>query len=113
MKRIILLSAIAILGFTSCKKDSLHNPEIIESGVWVSQNPFLQLTIKEKNDLVIQQYKENGTKHLRLTIGEDTWIYTVKIINNDFIVLVDINDSDTNEIILRKIDIKNKNHICI
>lgn len=102
MKRIILLPAFVILGLASCKKDSLPNPEIIQPGVWVSHNPFLQITVKEKNDNVIQQYKESGTKHLKLSMGTDTWIYFVKIINNDFIVLVDTNDGASSEIVLRK-----------
>lgn len=35
-------------------------------------------------------------------MGTDTWIYFVKIINNDFIVLVDTNDGASSEIVLRK-----------
>jgi len=103
LKRILSLSALVILGLASCKKDSLPNPEIIQPGVWVSHNPFLQVTVKEKNDNVIQQYKENGTKHLKLSMGTDTWIYCVKIIHNDFIVIVDTKDSLKTEIVLRKI----------
>lgn len=92
MKKLLLITAIALISFTSCKKDFVI-PERTLIGTWVSNSPVLQFPITNTTgagaSINFLEYKENGVSYLKVTYPEGVDVYEVVHIGKGELYLKD------------------------
>lgn len=112
MRKLILLSAIVILGFTSCKKEEVSKDHKIPFGTWYSEKPLLQFNIKDLDGSGYPfQYTEidkNGKTFLQIQYqdyegSKKIDLYEILSVTSDTIKAIDTTDPNKKEIVFKKV----------